>query len=185
MGSTSYNVPDGQSRKDSAVDYFTNDAGWVVHHASTKGRVVYAACSVRPNRTDFDPNEIFGVVALTSQNKADYYNFTIKVMTDTMGPGYGDCPAKILDMLTPTDNEFANSWRAACRALHRQRAEARKVKTATKIRLAEPLSFTDGVDRDTFTYLSGSKFLDRDGVPVTITRWRDRDFTIIPLVNVA
>ena len=32
-----------------------------------------------------------------------------------MGPCYYDCPKSILDLLSPTNNEYANNWRAKCR----------------------------------------------------------------------
>lgn len=56
----------------------------------------------------------FGIVFLTSTDTKDYYNFSYKDMDESMGPGYCDCPKGILDLLSPTDNEYANEWRKAC-----------------------------------------------------------------------
>ena len=36
-------------------------------------------------------------------------------MEESMGPCYYDCPVSILNVLSPTDSEFANNWREACR----------------------------------------------------------------------
>ena len=36
-------------------------------------------------------------------------------MDETCGPYNCDCPKAILDLLTPTDSEWANKWRQACR----------------------------------------------------------------------
>ena len=66
---------------------------------------------------DIPANErqVFGVVFLTSTDSKDYYNFSYKDMDESMGPCYYDCPKGILDLLTPTDSEWANNWRAKCR----------------------------------------------------------------------
>ncbi len=67
-------------------------------HKETGERVVWAA-----------------VIKITQLHSRDRYNFCYKDMDESMGPYYYDCPAKILDLLTPTDNEHANKWRAHCR----------------------------------------------------------------------
>ena len=95
--------------------------------SSMVGSVYYAA--VKPLQRyskDDDGNEIivdiptneqqvFGVVFLTSTDSKDYFNFSYKEMDETVGPCYYDCPKGILDLLTPTDSEWANNWRAKCR----------------------------------------------------------------------
>ena len=58
---------------------------------------------------------VFAVVFLTSVDKKDYFNFSYKDMSETMGPFYYDCPKSVLDVLSPTDNEDALKWRAKCR----------------------------------------------------------------------
>ena len=37
-----------------------------------------------------------------------------KDMEESMGPYECDCPALILDLLTPTDRDYALHWRARC-----------------------------------------------------------------------
>lgn len=66
---------------------------------------------------DIPTNEqqVFGAVFLTSTDSKDYFNFSYKDMDETVGPCYYDCPKGILDLLTPTDSEWANNWRAKCR----------------------------------------------------------------------
>ena len=59
--------------------------------------------------------QVFGVVFLTSTDVKDYFNFNYKDMDETVDPCYYDCPKGILDLLTPTDNEWANNWRSKCR----------------------------------------------------------------------
>lgn len=95
--------------------------------SSMVGSVYYAA--VKPLQRyskDDDGNEIivdiptneqkvFGAVFLTSTDSKDHFNFSYKDMDESYGPCYYDCPKGILDLLTPTDNEYANNWRAKCR----------------------------------------------------------------------
>ena len=57
----------------------------------------------------------FAAVFVTSVDNNDYYNFSYKDMEESMGPCYYDCPISILNMLSPTDSEFANNWRETCR----------------------------------------------------------------------
>ena len=58
--------------------------------------------------------EIFAVVFLTSVKMKDYYNFSYKDMDETCGPNKHDCPKSILNLLSPTDNEYASRWRNKC-----------------------------------------------------------------------
>ncbi len=56
----------------------------------------------------------FGVVFLTSTDVRDYHNFSYKDMVESCGPYSHDCPKGILDLLSPTDSEYANEWRRLC-----------------------------------------------------------------------
>jgi hypothetical protein len=94
--------------------------------SSMVGSVYYAA--VKPLQRyskDADGNEIivdiptdeqkvFGAVFLTSTDNKDHFNFSYKDMDESYGPCYYDCPKGILDLLTPTENEYANEWRKTC-----------------------------------------------------------------------
>src|SRR3546814_2469904 len=63
-------------------------------------------------------------------------------LTENMGPCEADCPAAILDLLSPTEHEYALDWRARCRANLAHRA--RKLADGDRIRIPEPVTFTDG-----------------------------------------
>ena len=65
---------------------------------------------------DIPENEqmVFGVVFLTSTNMREYFNFAYKDMDESVGPNECDCPKGILDLLTPTESEWANEWRKKC-----------------------------------------------------------------------
>lgn len=84
--------------------------------SSMVGSTYYAAVKKTKFATETEPelSYVFGAICLTSTNMKDYHNFAYKDMDETCGPGYCDCPKGILDLLSPTDNEWANEWRKAC-----------------------------------------------------------------------
>lgn len=61
-----------------------------------------------------EERRVFAAVFLTSTDIKDYFNFSYKDMDESMGPHHNDCPKGILDLLTPTESEWANEWRKAC-----------------------------------------------------------------------
>lgn len=134
MGWTSYHATHYKKgridRKAECDAYFMeglNRGYYDVLKSSMVGSVYYAA--VKPLQkyskddtgneiiVDIPLNEqmVFGVVFLTSTDSKDYFNFSYKEMDETVGPFCYDCPKGILDLLSPTDNEYANDWRTKCR----------------------------------------------------------------------
>lgn len=57
----------------------------------------------------------WAAVFLTSVDSRDYFNFSYKDMDESMGPCECDCPLSILNMLSPTEDEWALAWRQRCR----------------------------------------------------------------------
>jgi len=118
-------------------------------------------------------------------NAADGCTFGYKDMSEHMGPGIASCPARILDLLTPTDSEYANRWREDCRARLERRA-ANKLKVGDYIRFAEPLTYGKGaMEVRTFAYAQDGRrtffyAIDEETggrvMPVRIRNWRDRTF---------
>ena len=58
--------------------------------------------------------QVFAVVFLTSVDNKSYYNFAYKDMDESCGPCQCDCPKGILDLLSPTESEYALQWRKQC-----------------------------------------------------------------------
>lgn len=54
----------------------------------------------------------FAAVFLTQVNGNE---FMYKDMDETVGPFQRDCPASILNLLSPTDDEYSLKWRKGCR----------------------------------------------------------------------
>lgn len=149
MGWTSYHAT--HYKKKGAIDrkaecdaYFLEglNAGYFrVVKSALVGTVYYAAveplkrygkkdASGKRPVEDIPENErrIHAEVFLTSVNKRDYFNFSYKDMSESMGPCEDNCPASILDLLSPTDDEYALEWRKRCRA----NIESRKDPNALK-----------------------------------------------------
>ena len=84
--------------------------------SSMVGTTYYAAVKKTIFATKDKPEniQVFGTVCLTSTDVKDYYNFAYKDMDETCGPCKYDCPKGILDLLTPTESEYANEWRKQC-----------------------------------------------------------------------
>ena len=61
-----------------------------------------------------DQRETFGVVMLTKTDMKDYFNFYYREMTEDVGPYESKCPKSILDILSPTESEYALAWRQRC-----------------------------------------------------------------------
>ena len=80
------------------------------------GSTYYAAIKRTTFATETEPEEsaVHGLVCLTSVNMKDYFNFSYKDMSESMGPYQHNCPKGILDLLSPTDSEWANEWRKKC-----------------------------------------------------------------------
>lgn len=169
----------------SNADYFNDLLGsdrTILANATING-AFYAA--VR----DDDDGQVWGFVALVQWTRG-FYNFTYKDMSETMGPAVTDAPAKVLDLLTPTDHEHALAWRKQCRASsdHKQRASTalRGLRDGDTITLRKALRFSDGQTRDTFTVAlwpdrAGRKQvqLSDEHVIFNVPRWRSRVASVV------
>lgn len=102
-------------------------------------------------------------------------------MDESMGPCESDCPARILNQLSPFKDEskhkYAADWRKRCRA--NLEKTALKLRDGMTVKLPEPLTFTDGSKLDTFTVRkNGRKFrFYNGGMPYRITCWNKRGLT--------
>ena len=112
MGWTEYNAhyyKNGKvDVKKEVEEKIINGVDYEVVKSTLKGAIWYGA--VRNKKTQ----EVFGVVVKTSVKNNSYYNFAYKLMDETEGPCYYDCPKKIIDLLSPIDSEWANEWRKKC-----------------------------------------------------------------------
>lgn len=64
---------------------------------------------------------VFAVVYLTKRRNG---SIAVKSITEGAGPYYFDCPAKVFNLLTATDNEYALEWRSKVQSHLSQKAVA-------------------------------------------------------------
>lgn len=133
MGWTSYHVDktykNGKpfiDRKAECDKMFISDAvSWKTHEvigryellkSAMVGSTHYAAVRKTIFATETEPEsvKVFAAVTLTKVDNKDYYNFAYKNMDESMGPCECKCPKAILDLLTPTEYEYAREWRKRC-----------------------------------------------------------------------
>lgn len=128
MGWTSYHAThykaNGTIDKKAECDaYFMeglNRGHFEVLKSVMKGNTYYAAVQNKLRKIDnhvykpIENGDVWAAIFLVGINNNDYYNFAYKDMDETCGPCYYDCPKSILNLLTPTDNEYANEWRTKC-----------------------------------------------------------------------
>lgn len=88
------------------------DTAGKVLKSTMKGSVYYGAYEWTNKKTNEVKN--IGIVILTSSDRVHGWNFGYKDMTESMGPNYYECPKSIIDLLSPTDNEYALEWRKKC-----------------------------------------------------------------------
>lgn len=68
-----------------------------------------------------ETGEVFASIALTKIDNSDFCNFGVKWMDEECGPYHCDCPESILNLLSPTENEWALRWRKDCREAAKER----------------------------------------------------------------
>lgn len=88
-------TPLRRATKDELGNYILDSSGWYVYE-------------------DIPDNEqeVIGVVVLTYVKDNDHFGY--KLISETSGPAYCQCPRSILSLLTPTDSQWANEWRKKC-----------------------------------------------------------------------
>lgn len=106
----------------------------------------------------------------------------LKMQDEEMGPYDTQCPDRLLDMLDPTDNDYANEWREKCRAYNAKIAQAKSIKAGTTIVLTKPVEFSGGygsASRFTYTGKQARFYAPEIGVTVNLGRnWPTREYTV-------
>lgn len=136
MGWTCTHKDVGLSLDEFFEEELQDDIFKFVGKSYSKGNTYYRAMK------DTRSNEVFCMVVLVRYTHKSYYNFEYKDMTDNMGPCEANCPNYILDLLTPTDNSYANKWREVCRK-HNERKSA--IKVGAVLRFKTALRFNNGL----------------------------------------
>lgn len=144
----------------------------VLDSACVGNRVWYGAAQKVENDV---PGDVVAIVCLVRWNPRDKENlqFGYKDMDETMGPCEDGCPERILKLLTPTTYEHALDWRRRC--LARLRTRSRKIEDGMRIKLATPMTFTDGHVGDEFVVVKEGSSI-RFRCPERSGRYHIRNF---------
>lgn len=144
-----------------------------IHAIGTKLGTTYVAYEVQPG-------EVIALTILTQYDRNSYMNWGYKPQDETMGPWETDAPRKVLEALTPTDNETAIRWREKAWAKLERREAAAKVRKGSVVRFTQPLRFTSGREYDTFVFDGRSNFtVSGTFTRVRITGWRDMAWQLL------
>ena len=115
----------------------------VLRSALVRMRTYYAAVEhIHPSRE----RAVFAAVCLVHYNRRDREGaiFGYKDMDESMGPCEAECPATLLDLLTPTTNEHALAWRERCRTFIARRAARPRLRNGWILEFDQPVTFSDG-----------------------------------------
>ena len=172
MGWTGLHRPKGTTDRDFFAAEFGENFKFLA--TSSSPTAFYAATE------NLKTGEIFAAICLKRWSRGDYFNFHYKEMDETCGPNETGAPAKILDLLTPTDSEYANGWREKCRARLAAEAAKPKAKPGDTIRFAKPIEFTDGSSFTELRLEKRSTFADPYALwrRFRIPSWRKLDYEI-------
>jgi hypothetical protein len=176
MGWTFYRKPaDVKAEMDGLLTWSDEHGGTrrVLDSAIVNFHTYYAAVEqVKPN----GERSVWAAVSLLQFTNGE---FGRKDMDETVGPTERACPVRILDLLTPTDSEYALQWRWDCRAYHAHKADNKIVDGAT-------VRFNGkwGAGYDTFIahkVRGGWRFQPVDGMgSYRLGGWRNRVAEVIP-----
>lgn len=140
MGWTSFPKADKTPRAIIVDELTSHDGKEQVLAITNSGGVAYVALRTRKG-------DVVGIVVLNRTSRGE---FSYKISDESMGPVDANCPKKILDMLTPTNNAYALEWRERCR----DNLAKPKLKPGMTFSFKEPLRFSDGHVADRFVLVS-------------------------------
>ena len=155
MGWTYFKVPKGKSTVEIMANEYAQTWKGVIASACTGG-VLYAVLESddKDSRFTHDANGKYRtclVFLINRRTGRDGMNFGYKDICETMGPYECGCPARLLDLLSTTTDEYANKWRESCRANIAKAKAALKLRGGMTVKLPEAITFSNGAKLDTFT----------------------------------
>jgi hypothetical protein len=181
MGWTGSQKFDSLPTKDWLAKEFTNESDthkWELTDVSMRGNTAYGIHKVQDKATGIILAE---ALIILTRKENDWIYF--KEMGETVHPYYYDAPKKLLDKLDalfPPFNDNAKAWRDACRA-KATKTKSAKLVIGDVVKFAKEMSFGQ-FSEDTFTYESyfgKDAFRATNGVLCRITKWKQRDFTVV------
>lgn len=142
MGWTFTHKEDGVSLLDFFKKEFSSEG--VIDVAQVGWNTAYMAVKMKEEK-------ICGFVILISR-KNDYFNFGYKEIDEGMGPYECNCPARILNRLSPPEEiyqgnslEWSREWRRKCRVNLEKKKTRIKLSPGAKYSVQKGITFSNGV----------------------------------------
>ena len=164
------------------INEFTSETDthkWEFTDVSMKGNTAYGIYKSQDKVTGIILAE---ALVILTRKEGDWIYF--KEMGESVHPYYYDAPKKLLDKLDalyPPYNDNAMAWRAKCREMSAKKTNS-KLTVGDVVKFAKPISF-GSFSEDTFTHEQyrgkGGAFRATNGVLCRITKWKQRDFTVV------
>jgi hypothetical protein len=158
---------------DKQLTYETEHRRVRVLGSSLVQRATYYAAVEIIDKDKGDAHSVTAAVCLVKYARGEH-NFGYKDMDESMGPCEAECPARILDLLTPTDSQWANEWRARCRA----RLAKPKPKRGQSVTFKTPIRFVNGDTFTTLTFEKRNTFQGPFGGRYCVANWRNYEYTL-------
>ncbi len=134
---------------------------WEVLKSTMVGTTWYGACRRTNKKTG--ESTVYGESILTA---IDNMEFFWKEVSEDMGPYTIECPIGILNLLTPTDNPYAQQWRDKCKANAKNKNYLRSLwkraqdKSKTQYLLYRlPYNMKEGYEEGDEVYLTYGQYL--------------------------
>lgn len=120
-----------------------------------------------------------------------YYleNFEFTVSEENEYPTKYNCPARVLDVLSPVEQlysgrpaaQYVSDWREKCREQIKIVAARPSVHKGDKVVFERPINFVGGAKQTELIFEKGSTFtLVNGNARYCIRNWRDRKWTVVP-----
>lgn len=184
MGSIGTHRPKGMTNAEFFQhELLRNAEGRILPGAATIGGAFYAAVET-PGREPDAASEVWALIVKFHWSPRAHINFTYKAMDETVMPYFFDAPASVLDRLTSTDRDTANTWRSRCRQALERKARVTKalsgLQDGDELVMRQMLAFSDGRELRTFVVRLRRDRAGRRQVMLTsggrqyrIPRWRE------------
>lgn len=172
MGSTSTHRPTGVSHRDFFGRLYAADTE--ILECATIRSTFYAAVK------DTATGRVFALVVPFGWAPRSHHNFTYKTMDETVGPVQAHAPAKVLDLLTPTDSTYANEWRTRCREHLARTNQAPALRRGARVVFDTAWEFANGDVSADFIFVGRHYFRSIDtGLTYRITGYKQRPYRVV------
>lgn len=146
MGWTSYLIHGKLNRKKECDKLYSKEKHMELLKSAMVGSTYFAAIRLTKEFDELqgcfmdipkgeEKVKAFIILTTTETNHSGTW-FCYKEMSEDCGPYNYQCPVSILNLLTPTENEWACNWREKCRVYQQQLKKLKKASFGTKIEIS-------------------------------------------------